>query len=73
MSGTEQDSRNGLEQEVQAKVVRSEWDGVLLFLGFCCRSWCSGLREHAGLVDSRLAFMGQEERGLHSVSKGDMW
>lgn len=53
--------------------MRSEWDGALLFLSFCYRGWCSGLREHVGLLDSFLTFVGWEERGLLSVSKGDMW
>lgn len=34
-----------LEQEVQTEVVRSEWDGVPLFLDFCCQGWCDGLRK----------------------------
>lgn len=46
VSRAEQGSRNGLEREVQTKVLKSERDGVPLFLGFFYRGWCDGFREH---------------------------
>lgn len=30
---------------VQTEVMRSEWNGVPLFLDFCCLGWCDGLRK----------------------------